>query len=150
MGHYNHVGNLHHNFNFQKDSERFPTRASSFKSGLGYLESLNNLDFGNWPHASTQPYFSGTKNVPTSSCTRRVKSYKRGIYGAWTEQLIIISKARAYTDFHSYFYSIMGNIFFGFCWRSLAPPICIPQAHGSCSFSLRVFPPRFINPWNQR
>ena len=26
------------------------------------------------------------------------------------------------------------------CWCSLAPPICIPQAHGSCSFSLRVFP----------
>src|SRR6185437_16175627 len=29
----------------------------------------------------------------------------------------------------------------------LSAPICIPQAHGSCSFSLRVFPSRFINPW---
>ena len=29
----------------------------------------------------------------------------------------------------------------------LSAPICIPQAHGSCSFSLRVFPPRFINLW---
>ena len=32
---------------FSKDSERFPTRARSFKSGLGYLKSRNNLDFGN-------------------------------------------------------------------------------------------------------
>ena len=29
----------------------------------------------------------------------------------------------------------------------LSAPICIPQAHGSCSFSLRVLPPRFINTW---
>ena len=29
----------------------------------------------------------------------------------------------------------------------LSAPICISQAPGSCSFSLRVFPPRFINPW---
>ena len=29
----------------------------------------------------------------------------------------------------------------------LRAPIYVPQAHGSCSFSLRVFPPRFINPW---
>ena len=34
-------------FLFSKDSERFPSRASSFKSGLGYLKSRNNLDFGN-------------------------------------------------------------------------------------------------------
>ena len=27
--------------------------------------------------------------------------------------------------------------------------IYVPHAHGSCSFSLRVFPPRFINPRNK-
>ena len=47
MGHFNHVENLNQDFSFQKNSERFPTRVSSFKSGLGHLESRNNLDFGN-------------------------------------------------------------------------------------------------------
>ena len=53
MGHFDHVGNLHQDFNFKKNSEMFRTRASSFESSLGYLESCNNLDFG-------QLYFSGT------------------------------------------------------------------------------------------
>ena len=57
-------------------------------------------------------HFSVELKCATSSCTGRVKSCKRGRNGAWTEQLFIISKARAYTDFHSYeFYSKYGNIF---------------------------------------
>ena len=60
------------------------------------------LRLGNQAHAPTQPDFSGTTYVPTSSSTRRVNSCLRGTCKAWTEQLFIISMIRAYTNFHTY------------------------------------------------
>ena len=43
------------------------------------------LRLGNQAHAPTQPDFSGTTYVPTSSSTRRVNSCKQGTCKAWTE-----------------------------------------------------------------
>ena len=60
------------------------------------------LRLGNQAHAPTQPDFSGTTYVPTSSSTRRVNSCIRGTCKAWIEQPFIISMIRAYTDFHTY------------------------------------------------
>ena len=60
------------------------------------------LRLGIQAHAPTQPDFSGTTYVPTSSSTRRVKSCEQGTCKAWTEQLFIISMIRAYTNFHTY------------------------------------------------
>ena len=54
----------------------------------------------NQAHPSTQPDFSGTTYVPTSSSTRRVNCCLRGTCKAWAEQLFIISMIRSYTDFH--------------------------------------------------
>src|SRR6185312_11360779 len=73
------------------------------------------LRLGNQAHAPTQPDFSGTTYVPTSSSTRRVNSCIRGTCKAWIEQPFIISMIRAYTDFHTYsweFYSKHETHFF--------------------------------------
>ena len=76
-----------------------------FQFGLSQISQQ--LRLGNQAHAPTQPDFSGTTYVPTSSSTRRVNSCKQGTCKAWTEQLFIISMIRAYTDFHTYMLGIL-------------------------------------------
>ena len=71
-----------------------------FQFGLSQISQQ--LRLGNQAHAPTQPDFSGTTYVPTSSSTRRVNSCIRGTFKAWTKQLFIITMIRAYTDFHTY------------------------------------------------
>ena len=88
-----------------------------FYSYSGYLKSHNNLDLEIKLMLPDNQIFSGTIYVPTNSCTRRVKSYKRGTCKAWTEQLFIIFMIRAYTDFHTYELEVLlkaWNIFFVF------------------------------------
>ena len=77
-----------------------------FRFGLSQISQQ--LRHGNQAHAPTQPDFSGTTYVPTSSSTRRVNSCIRGTCKASIEQLFIISKIRAYTDFHTY---VLGVLF---------------------------------------
>ena len=86
-----------------------------FYFDLGYLKSHNNLDLEIKLLLPLKPDFSGTTYVPTSSSTRRVKSYIWGTCKARTEQLFIISMVRAYTNFHAYESEVLfkaWNIFF--------------------------------------
>jgi hypothetical protein len=74
-----------------------------FYSSSNYLKSHNNLDLEiKLKHPQNQIFNNNNFHVPTSSSTRRVKSCIQGACKAWIEQLFIISKIRAYTDFHTY------------------------------------------------
>ena len=53
-------------------------------SQFGPSQISQQLRLGNQAHAPTQPDFSGTTYVPTSSSTRRVNSCIQGACKAWT------------------------------------------------------------------
>ena len=85
-----------------KKFREVPYQSMQFYFDSGRLKSHNNLDLEIKLILPLKPDFSGTTYVPTSSSTRRVNSCIRGTCKAWTEQLFIISKIRAYKDFHTY------------------------------------------------
>jgi len=100
MGRVNQQGNLLSYFNVI--SRISLTEVNSFNSNVDHLESHNNLDLENHVNAPTQIDLNCVYYVPTSSGTRRVKSYKRSTCKAQIEQLFIISKIRVCTDFHTF------------------------------------------------
>ena len=85
-----------------KNFREVPYMSMQFLFWFGLSQISQQLRLGNQAHAPTQPDFSGTTYVPTSSSTRRVNSCIRGTFKAWTKQLFIITMIRAYTDFHTY------------------------------------------------